>query len=255
MKLSIVTPSFNSGKYIRETIESIAGQSYRNFEHIVIDGLSKDNTLEIVKEYKHIKFISEKDSGQSNAINKGFKMADGDILAWQNADDIYFPNTFKVVIDFFNKNPGIDVVYGYYQLVDSESKWICDVYPRQWSQWLFAHGRFCPPQPVVFWRRKVYESVGQLNENLHYCMDVDFYSRSINKDFTFSRIPEMLGKFRVHTQSKTQDKSNDRKVYEEYRSVLSTNFNYNAVDMLLFNGFQQRAKVTKIVKQKLLKKL
>jgi glycosyltransferase involved in cell wall biosynthesis len=89
MLISIVTPVYNGEKYIRETIESIANQSYKQFEHIIIDALSKDKTLEIIKEYKHIKYLSEKDNGQSDAINKGFKMAKGEILAWQNADDTW----------------------------------------------------------------------------------------------------------------------------------------------------------------------
>jgi glycosyltransferase involved in cell wall biosynthesis len=255
MKLSIVTPVYNSGKYIRETIESIANQSYRNFEHIIMDGLSTDNTLEIAKEYKHIKCISEKDTGQSNAINKGFRMATGDILAWQNADDTYFPDTFEAVVTHFHDHPDVDIVYGYYQLIDGESRWMCDVYPIDWNRWLFAHGRFCPPQPTVFWRRKVYEAIGELDEKLHYCMDVDFYSRSINKKFNFGRIPKMLGKFRIHEQSKTQNKVNDRRVHDEYKNVLSMNFNYSKLDLLFFEVFQQRSKLAKNIKLKVFKKL
>ena|ERR1035437_10170287 len=254
MKISIVTPVHNGEKYIRETIESIANQSYKHFEHIVIDALSTDNTLEIVKEYEHIKYLSEKDNGQSDALNKGFKIAQGDILAWQNADDIYFPDAFETVINFFKENPDADIVYGYYQLIDSNSKWICDVYPIKWNQWMFAHGRFCPPQPTVFWRRNVFEAVGQLNEKLHYCMDVDFYSRTIHEGFKFERIPKMMGKFRVHNQSKTQNKNNKQKVYEEYKKVLATNFNFSIVDGFFFELFQYRAKVSTIIKQKWLKK-
>lgn len=254
MKISIVTPVYNCEKYIRETIESIANQSYKNFEHIVIDAASNDNTLGIIKEYNHIKYLSEKDNGQADAINKGFKLAQGDILAWQNADDSYFPDTFETVINFFKSNPDTDIVYGYYQLVAQDSKWICDVYPIEWNRWLFIHGRFCPLQPTVFWRRKVAETVGQLNEKLHYCMDVDFFSRVVNKGFTFQRIPKMIGKFRVHFESKTQNKDNDKKVYEEYKKVLATNFNFNIIDGFFFEFFQFRAKVSTIVKQKILKK-
>src|SRR4051812_24806692 len=97
LKISIVTPTYNSALYIRETMESIHSQSYKNFEHIVMDGLSKDNTVAIVEEYPNAKVISEKDSGQSDALNKGFKLVTGDILAWQNADDLYCPNAFQTV--------------------------------------------------------------------------------------------------------------------------------------------------------------
>ena len=255
MKISIVTPVYNSEKYIQETIESVANQSYKNFEHIVIDALSTDKTLEIVKNFKHIKYVSEKDNGQSDAINKGFKMADGDIFAWQNADDIYFSDTFETVINFFKENPAADVVYGYYQLIDMESKWICDVYPIKWNKWMFVHGRFCPPQPSVFWRSKVFLEIGQLKEQLHFCMDVDFYSQAINKGFNFNRIPKMIGKFRVHNQSKTQNTDNNKKVYEELKNVLSTNFSYTGMDFLFFWIFQIRAALSKNIKQNWLKKM
>ena len=253
MLISIITPVYNGEKYIRETIESIANQSYKNFEHIVIDACSKDNTLEIIKEYTHLKYLSEIDNGQSDAINKGLKMAKGDILAWQNADDTYFPDTFETVVNFFKEHRDVDIVYGYYQLIAEDSKWICDVYPIEWNKWMFAHGRFCPLQPTVFWRKKVTETVGQLDEKLHYCMDVDFFSRAINKGFNFQRISKMIGKFRVHSNSKTQNKDNDKKVYAEYKNVLATNFNFNSIDSLFFEFFQFRAKITSIVKQKLLK--
>lgn len=255
MKISIVTPTYNSGPYIKETMESIHQQSYKNFEHFVMDGLSTDNTSQIVKEYKNAVLVSEKDSGQSDALNKGFNMAQGDILAWQNADDVYLPDTFDIVVDFFKNNPDVDLVYGYYQLMDSESKWICDVYPIQWNTWLFAHGRFSPPQPTAFWRRRVHEQVGQLNEKLHYCMDVDFYSRAVNKNFKFSRIPKIMGKFRIHTESKTQNSANEKKVFAEYRDVLATNFNYTPADSFFFELFKLRASVTKSLKMNWLKKI
>lgn len=254
MKISIITPTYNSEKYIRNTIDSIHQQSYENFEHIVFDGLSSDNTVDIIREYKNILLVSERDKGQSDALNKGFKIAQGDILAWQNADDTYLPNAFKTVVKFFQENSAVDVVYGYYQLIDSESKWICNVYPMQWSTWMFAHGRFCPLQPTVFWRRRVFEIVGELNEQLHYCMDVDYFARIVNKGFTFARIPELIGQFRIHNQSKTQNSTNEKKVSREYKNVLASHFEYSAMDKLLFDLFQLRAKIAKSVKTKFLNK-
>ena len=255
MKISVVTPVYNGEKYIRETIDSISRQSNQNFEHIVIDGLSTDETMAIVNEYKHIKWVSERDSGQSNAINKGFKLSRGDVLAWQNADDIYFPDTFEIVINFFKENPGIDIVYGYYQLIGFDGKWICDVYPMSWNAWMFAHGRFCPPQPTIFWKKTVFEKLGYIDEGLRYCMDVDFYSRAVNQGFKVGRIDKMLGKFRIHDQSKTQDVRNERKVHEEYKRVLSRNFKYTKLDSVLFEFFQYRAKLTKYLKCNFLKKI
>ena len=96
-KISIVSPSFNQGQYIEEAIQSVLNQGYENFEHIIIDACSTDNTLEILKKYSHLKWISEPDEGQSDALNKGFKLATGDIIGWLNVDDIYLSNTFKDV--------------------------------------------------------------------------------------------------------------------------------------------------------------
>lgn len=253
MKISIVTPTYNSAAYLEETIHSILNQSYKNFEHIIIDGQSTDNTVDLIKKYSHIQWFSEKDNGQSNAINKGFRLATGDILAWQNSDDLYFPDTFETVVDFFQKNPDVDIVYGYYQLIEAGGEWICDVKPIDWNLWLFAHGRFVPVQPTVFWRRKVYELVGDLDESLHYCMDVDFYCRS-SKEFKFACIHKFLGKFRVHPQSKTQNVANIKKIRQEWKAILSHSFNYSFMDSLICDFFYYRSLLAKSLKTKFFKK-
>jgi glycosyltransferase involved in cell wall biosynthesis len=255
MKISIITPTYNSDKYIKETMDSIHDQSYRDFEHIVVDGLSNDRTLDIVKTYSQVFLISEKDKGQSDALNKGFSLAKGDILAWQNSDDLYFKDTFKSVVECFQANPDIDVVYGFYQLIGSKGEWICDVYPIKWNATLFSRGRFCPPQPTVFWRKSVWQKCGPLNEALHYCMDVDFYSRSINSNFKFRRVDKMLGKFRIHESSKTQNKNNQRDVKREYMNVLKKNFRFNLIDVVIFEFFQFRSKITKSIKLNFLKRI
>ena len=249
MKFSIVTPTFNSADYVKETIQNIQAQTYQDFEHIVVDGASTDGTVEILKNYPHLSCISEKDQGQSDAINKGFRLATGDILAWQNADDLYFPDTFQTVKEFFCEHPNVDVVYGDYQLIDSDGQWLVDVHPIQWSRWLFAHGRFVPLQPTVFWRRRVYEAIGELDESLHYCMDVDFFARA-SKQFSFARIPAMLGKFRVHLDSKTQNRTNQRQVYLEHKQILSQHFYYTWLDSWLFNLFYYRARLVRKIKSR-----
>jgi glycosyltransferase involved in cell wall biosynthesis len=254
MKFSIVTPAFRSGAYIEATIKSIAEQSYRDFEHIVMDGGSQDGTVDILKRHPHIQWVSEKDKGQSDAINKGFRKTTGDILAWQNADDLYLPGAFETVARVFRENPGVDVVYGDYQLIRADGSWLCDVHPIDWNLWKFAHGRFVPLQPTTFWRRRVYEALGDLDSDLHYCMDVDFFARAAAK-FTFMRIPELLGQFRTHDESKTHNRDNARKVKNEHRAVLARNFRYGALDHALFEFFHRRSRLAYLVKRKLLKRL
>ncbi len=251
---SIVTPTFNASKYLQQTIDSLQRQTYKHFEHIVVDGMSKDGTVELLQKSRHLKWISEKDNGQSDALNKGFRMTTGDILAWQNADDLYLDHTLEIVSDFFNKNPAIELVYGGYQLINENSEWICDVHPPKWNKWLFVHGRFVPLQPTVFWRRNVYKKIGELDTSLHYCMDVDFFSRAGNC-FEFACIPEILGQFRVHDESKTQNKSNYLKLRAEYKSVLSRNFNYNRMDSILFYLFQKRKRLASYIKREFLPKI
>jgi glycosyltransferase involved in cell wall biosynthesis len=254
MKFSIITPAFNSGKYIESTIRSVVNQGYGDFEHIVMDGGSKDGTIEILKRYPHLNWISEKDSGQSDAINKGFSKSTGEILAWQNADDLYLPGAFEKVAQCFRENPEVDLVYGDYQLISMDGSWICDVHPIDWSLWKFAHGRFVPLQPTAFWRRRVYERLGDLRTDLHYCMDVDFFSRAA-RSFTFKRIPAILGQFRVHDESKTQNRENHQKVLAEHRKVLANHFRYNVLDHLLFDFFRIRSEITVRLKKKWLKRI
>ena len=253
MKISIVTPVYNCEKYIRETIESIKNQSYQNFEHIIIDGKSTDNTLSIIKEYNYLSLISEKDQGQTDAINKGFRLTNGDILAWQNADDTYEPETFKKVVDFFKNNKDVDVLYGSYKVIDSKSTWVCDVYNKKWNKFLFSHGRFVPLQPTVFWRRSVYEQIGELDIALHFCMDVDFFARASQK-FKFASTKEFLGSFRIHNESKTHNPINKLDVLKEMHVVLAKNFKYNFIDSSIFWLFMLRANIAEFIKTKWLKR-
>ena len=112
MKISIITPSLNQGNYIKDCIESVINQNYNNFEHIIIDGDSDDNTFEVINNYNHLRVVREKDSGPASAINKGFKLASGEIVAWLNADDYYDSNVLQKINSVFEENPKVEFVYG-----------------------------------------------------------------------------------------------------------------------------------------------
>ncbi len=243
MKVSIVMPVYNGSKYLRKAIDSILSQTYTNFELVVVDGGSTDGTLDILASYPEIRYISEKDEGQADALNKGFKMVSGDIHAWHNADDLYLPNTFQKIVDAFNDLPEVGLIYGNYQMIDAEDKWICDTRAQAWDAWLFQHGRFCPVQPTVFWRKSVTETAMPLNKALNFCMDVDFYARA-SKKFQFKCLDKILGVFRVHNESKTQNASNHKVHVAEYKKVLSENFNFSSKDRLIFDLFIFRSSIT-----------
>lgn len=251
MKFSIVTPSYNSEKYISDTIESIKAQSGQDVEHIVVDGASDDDTVNIVNKYDGITLISEPDNGQSDAINKGLMKASGDVVAWQNADDIYFPGCFDRVAEFLKSNNDVKMVYGYYQRIDPQGKKLADVHPPSYKKWRFKYGRFYPVQPSVFFRKEVFEELGYLDETLHYCMDIDLYCRIVLK-YKIARIPHLLGAFRVHDESKTQNKENYNEVKEELFNVLNRYFTYSSIGKILFEIFQARARLGSYVKDEIL---
>lgn len=254
MKLSIVTPSYNSSLYIQRTLETIHNQGIDNIEHILVDGASTDQTVSIAQKFPLSKIISEKDNGQSDALNKGLSIVTGDIIAWQNADDEYTEGTLKKVLEYFEKNPGIDLVYGSYEMIDSAGNHVCTVTPPEFNLKSFANGRFCFVQPTVFWRRRVQDSVGHLSTALNFCMDVDFYCRVIQSGYKVGRISATLGRFRTHDDSKTQNPMNKFKHKMEYKAVLKSHFGDSHYNAVLFEFFYYRAQLASWINRKIVKR-
>jgi len=250
MKISIVTPTFNSGKYLKSTLDSIHNQKYESLEHYVFDSMSTDDTKQMLSDFEgNITWLSEKDGGQSEAINKGFKLVSGDIVAWQNADDLYELDTFEYISRFFVENPNVGLVYGAYHEIDEEGNRICTVRTKKWREKKFVRGRFCPVQPTVFWKKEVLDRVGFLDESLNYCMDVDFYSRALNLGFKIVGVEKVLGSFRVHRESKTQNRANRLAHKNEYLKVLKSNFNYTKFDRALFELYYLRSQMATKIKR------
>ncbi len=225
-------------------MQSIHSQRYSNLEHFVFDARSSDETSEILKQYDdHIYWISEKDDGQSNAINKGFRKVTGDIVAWQNADDLYESDTFEFVSSFFKENPHVGLIYGAYYEIDELGKRLSTVKAKSWNEYKFKYGRFCPVQPTVFWRKEVLDKVGLLDESLNYCMDVDFYSRVLKGGFNIKGINKVLGSFRVHQESKTQNLANRKSHKKEYLKVLKKHFRYGLIERIIFELYYYRSQL------------
>lgn len=207
-KISIITPSFNQGHYLEQTIQSVLDQQYPNLEYMIIDGGSTDNSVSIIKKYeKHLSYwVSEKDKGQSDAINKGLSMASGEVVNWLNSDDYYEPNTLQIVARMF-EDPAVSVVCGRSRLFKdpNETEYYSqgtDVYPHNLAK---SIGWARMDQPETFFRKSAIDKMGPLDVRLHYLMDRDWWLKYL---FLFGlegirQIPDVLVNFRLHDSSKT----------------------------------------------------
>ncbi|WP_281614159.1 glycosyltransferase family 2 protein [Flammeovirga sp. SubArs3] len=204
-KISIITPSFNQGEFIEETILSIINQGYSNLEFIVIDGGSTDNSVDIIKKYEnHIDYwISEKDNGQSDAINKGFQKATGEIITWINSDDLLVEGTLNKINDFFlNNKDNVGVIYGVVEEIDDKGKHIKyqEGYSNPSIERFLSGMAFS--QPSSFFKRKYLLDVGYLNTNYSYGMDYDLFSR-LSLNCSFIKVEDVFAKYRFHKSSKS----------------------------------------------------
>ena len=220
MKVSVITPSFNQGKYIERTIESVLNQRISELEYIVMDGGSTDQTVDILKKYDSVlEWRSEKDNGQTDAVNKGLRLAKGDIIGWLNSDDIYYPNAIRAVLDVFEKNPDINVVYGNAYHIREDDSIIEEYYTEEYSyERLKEVCYIC--QPAVFFRKCLVDKYGYLDETLQYCMDYDYWLR-LGKGERFFHLPVFIAGSRLYEDNKTLGAR--KKVHEEMLRMLKKN--------------------------------
>jgi glycosyltransferase involved in cell wall biosynthesis len=214
----VVTPSFNQAEFLEQTIVSVLSQrgcgSEFDLRYAVIDGGSRDGSVDIIRKYEdRLTFwCSEKDRGQSHAINKGFARLEGDLYAYINSDDYYLPDAFLSVLAAANKHPGAALLHGVCQRVDASGQHLGDQQSDikrfaqlidLWNHWLHPHPNRNFVQPEVFWTRRFHQQVGRFNESLHYTMDFDFWLRGLELGLEVASIDAPLAAFRVHANQKT----------------------------------------------------
>lgn len=220
--VSIITPSYNQGEFIEETIKSILIQDYPNTEYIVTDGGSTDNTVQILKKYSDkIKWVSEKDNGQADAVNKGIQMANGEIIYWLNSDDVLLPGVITKIVELFEKNPSAQLIYGNSYFIDDQGNIIGNVHVEPFDYKTFAVIDYIP-QPSTFFKKDVYLAVGGIDRNMHYAMDYDLWLKIAN-DVNVIYYQEYLSYYRLHDNSKTVDK---KQTFDFSKETLDTVIKY-----------------------------
>lgn len=221
--VSIVTPSYNSAAYLKETIESVLSQDYPRIEYIVVDGGSTDGTIEILERYKErLRYVSGPDSGAAEAINRGFEVSHGSIFAWLSADDTYLPGAVSTAVRSLTSDPNLAAVYGEAYWVGSQGE-VLRRYPTQPfdPELLGQECYIC--QPACFLRRAAFQEVGMLDMKLQFAFDYDLWIR-MSRRYRFGWLPEYLATSRMHGSTKTLGRR--AQVFRETFRILKHHYGY-----------------------------
>jgi len=203
-RISIVTPSYNQGRFIEATIRSVLSQDYPNLEYIIMDGGSTDDTVEIIRRYKEklSYWVSQKDDGAADAIAKGFRHATGDILAYLNSDDLYLPGSLHAVAAAFQQGRS-DVVYGNTRWIDTNGDPLGERRQTPFAAAGYLYGGFDLQQPAVFWSRQAYEKAGGIDPSYMFTFDTEMFVRFVNQGSRFTHVRQFFASFRIHERSKS----------------------------------------------------
>lgn len=202
--VSIITPTFNQARYIEATIRSVLAQDHPRIEYIIVDGGSTDGTVDILKKYETriASWVSESDKGQTDAINKGFARAQGDILAWINSDDTYNAGAVSAAVKFLEGHPEVGMVYGDCNFIDEMGRVIGKFNSAQTNLRLLRRGYVHIPQQTMFFRADLWRQVGPLDPSFYFAMDYDLWTRIAARS-QIQYIPETWANFRLHASGKT----------------------------------------------------
>jgi len=227
LSISVIIPSFNQAKFFHKCLESVRSQTVQPIEQLVFDPGSTDGSLEIAKSYENVTLVNEPDAGQSDAINKGFLRAKGDIIAWINSDDYYHsPEVFEKVITRFEQNDRPDIIYGNGVYLDAEGNFLRNAYINKSPETLCwrLHQECGIMQPAVFFRKNVVTKLGALLGTLHFCMDYHYWIRCVKGGIKFTYVDEIFASVHYHTNNKTFGKRNNS--YREVCEMLLNEFGY-----------------------------
>lgn len=204
MLVSVITPSFNQARYLEETIHSVLDQQGVELEYIIIDGGSTDGSREIIEKYAPLLagWVSEKDRGQTDAINKGFARARGDILAWLNSDDTYEPGAIQAAVEYLTAHPQTGLVYGDAHYIDEHSRIIGRFPAAQTDYRKLRQGYVHIPQQAAFFRAELWRKVGPLDPDFFFAMDYDLWVR-LAAISQVDYVPKLWANFRLHADAKT----------------------------------------------------
>jgi len=203
--VSIVTPSFNQAKFLEETIRSVLEQDYPRIEYILIDGGSTDGSVEIIRKYAHrmAYWVSEKDRGQTDALNKGFAAANGSILAWLNSDDTYQPGAIRSAVDYLISHPRVGLVYGDLNFINERGEIVGKFPAAQTDLARLRRGYVHIPQPAAFFRTDLWKKVGPLDPSFYFAMDYDLWVRLAGVSDLQYLPGQVWANFRLHSSGKT----------------------------------------------------
>jgi glycosyltransferase involved in cell wall biosynthesis len=196
--VSVITPSYNSAEFIEDAMLSVSRQSGVSVEHIIVDGASSDRTLEIVEAHPQVQWISEPDRGQSDAINKGFLRATGDLAGWLNADDYYLPGALQAVARAAHEHPEAQVIYGDCVFVDSRGAILRSKVEHDFDRAVLLYFGCYIPSTSTFFRREVIEAGLLLDCDYRVCMDFEYFARLAAAGLSFHYLPRVLAAFRWH---------------------------------------------------------
>lgn len=218
-RISVITPSFNQAAFLERTILSVLEQGYPNLEYIVIDGGSRDGSVDIIRKYESrlAYWVSEADQGQAHAINKGLQRASGDWIGWQNSDDIYYPGSFTSLVRAARLSAKADLIIGDMNLVDENDQVLHQLkYVRPTYRSMLAEGMVMTNQ-AAFWRRSVHGEIGYLDESLHCGFDYDWFLRLLHRRRA-RHVSETWGGLRMHDDTKTSTRPESFQM--EYEKIL-----------------------------------